>query len=201
MAKFDIRKNVLAADRLLATLTNPRHRRIIANYRRHAILEVSGAWEGIFDPQMTVANPEYHIDHTLFGGKPAGLERILEVYKALKDTKLNVIAVENEKILVGDHGFAHEADFYQYVRGAEAIEQGVAGLDADSWYRVGAHVIGVWWYDEHARLLGEHGAQIGEAQFVKIPEDEIITPEEAHDKLMPLLNELPEYSPEMEAAA
>jgi hypothetical protein len=54
---LDIGLNAAAHDRLLETLDNPRHRRIVANYRRHALLEVAGEWEPIFAPDMTIEIP------------------------------------------------------------------------------------------------------------------------------------------------
>ncbi|MGB0922102.1 MAG: hypothetical protein ACPG1C_12395 [Alphaproteobacteria bacterium] len=51
--KPDIRLLTLAADTLLKTVTNLRHRKIIENYRRHAMLEVSGQYKEIFAPEMT----------------------------------------------------------------------------------------------------------------------------------------------------
>ena len=59
--KYDIRKLTLAADNLLPTLTNPRHRAIIANYRRHAIYEVTGNYEKILSPDMSIAEPQYYL--------------------------------------------------------------------------------------------------------------------------------------------
>jgi hypothetical protein len=50
---LDIGLNAAAHDRLLETLDNPRHRRIVANYRRHALLAVAGEWEPIFEPDMS----------------------------------------------------------------------------------------------------------------------------------------------------
>jgi hypothetical protein len=60
VAKKDMASTISAADRLLETLTDPLHRQIIENYRRHAILEVCGEWEDIFTPDMTVEVPEYY---------------------------------------------------------------------------------------------------------------------------------------------
>ena len=49
--KADIRLLTLAADTLLETTTNPLHRRILENYRLHAMLEVSGRYHEIFVPE------------------------------------------------------------------------------------------------------------------------------------------------------
>ena len=61
--KYDIRQLTLAADTLLKTTTEPLHRKILNNYRRHAMLEVSGRYEEIFAPDMTVEEPFYRV-HT-----------------------------------------------------------------------------------------------------------------------------------------
>jgi hypothetical protein len=194
MAKFDITKNVQAADTLMPKLTTPLQRRILANYRRHAIMEVSGEWEGIFDPEMTIENPVYLIDHGLMAGKPIGVEEVKIVYQTMKENGLNVIVVENEIIAVSDYSFTHEADFHQFVRGPMAKEMGYQDALPDAWYQVSVHVVGMWHYDEQARLIGEHGGVIGQPSFVVIPEEEVITLEEARSKLMPLINELPPLS-------
>ena len=59
--KHDIRRLTQAADTLLKTATNPRHRQILSNYRRHAMLEVSRRYKEIFTPEMTVEDPFYRI--------------------------------------------------------------------------------------------------------------------------------------------
>jgi hypothetical protein len=41
---------ISAADRLLTVTASPLRRQILENYRRHAILEVTGNWEDIFGP-------------------------------------------------------------------------------------------------------------------------------------------------------
>ena len=43
--KIDIRLLTKAANKLVPALTNPRHRAMIANYRKHAMLEVSGLYD------------------------------------------------------------------------------------------------------------------------------------------------------------
>jgi hypothetical protein len=45
MAEWEITRITAATDELLRTTENPRHRAILSNYRRHALLEVSGLYE------------------------------------------------------------------------------------------------------------------------------------------------------------
>ena len=48
--KKDITKMMIGAERLIAKSNNPRHIAILNNYRRHAMLEVCGRFDEIFDP-------------------------------------------------------------------------------------------------------------------------------------------------------
>ena len=57
MRTFDVRDVVKAPDELLARTDNPRHRAILTNFRRHALLEVAGRWPEILTPQMMVDTP------------------------------------------------------------------------------------------------------------------------------------------------
>ncbi|MFF7633042.1 hypothetical protein ACFZB9_07795 [Kitasatospora sp. NPDC008050] len=59
--KEDITTLTRGADLLLDRTENPLHRRILENYRRHALLEVTGRWrEVVHDPAMIVDHPVYH---------------------------------------------------------------------------------------------------------------------------------------------
>ena len=59
--KFDIAKRMHVVDTAIDRTTNPLHKAILENYRRHANLEVCGLWEQILVPDMTVADPVYRI--------------------------------------------------------------------------------------------------------------------------------------------
>jgi hypothetical protein len=41
----------------------------VANYRRHALLEVTGEWEPIFAPDMTIEIPVYILEFGATSGK------------------------------------------------------------------------------------------------------------------------------------
>ena len=52
--KFDITKRMEVVDRAIEATTNPFHKAILENYRRHANLEVCGLYEKILSPDMVV---------------------------------------------------------------------------------------------------------------------------------------------------
>ena len=194
MAKFDITKNVAEPDRLLAKLTNPRHRRIISLYRRHSIFEVSGEWERIVTPDMMAPDAVYHI---AFGGVRGALdfEGIRNFYSMLTKERLNVIGIKSARVTVGDESMTTDSNYYHYMTGAQAIKQGGANIDPKGFYRAESHTVGVWYFDDRARLLGENGSVVGSVEYVQIPEEEFITPEETRVNLLPLVNELTPYEP------
>jgi hypothetical protein len=193
--KIDIGLNLAAHDRLLETLDNPRHRRIVANYRRHALLEVAGEWEPIFEPDMTIETPVYILQIPETGGQILRGSQVRDMYRQLKETGGNVIAVTEEQIAVNDSGFGQEAYFHQYLRGDVLRAMGDDVDDLDAWYVKRNMVASFWPYDERARLIGEHGGNIGPAEITQIPESEVITQAEAREKLLPQLLPLPAYDP------
>jgi hypothetical protein len=67
MTKLDITTQTRAIDRFLEGVGKPLHRKIISNYRRHAIFEICGYKEKIFTPDMTVENPKYFLN--VFAGQ------------------------------------------------------------------------------------------------------------------------------------
>ncbi len=48
-------------EKQIAETDNPRHRAILKNYRLHALLEVSGRYEELLAPTMTVEHPHHRI--------------------------------------------------------------------------------------------------------------------------------------------
>src|SRR5690349_17610060 len=108
MPRFDISKNVQAHDKLLETLTNPLHRQIIENYRRHALLEVMGIWEDIFAPDMTVETPIYKFNYGEINGDIVGTD-VHDFYRGMADAGANAIVVTDESLAVCDNGFGQKS--------------------------------------------------------------------------------------------
>ena len=194
--KKDPAVTISAADRLLTTTVNPLHRQILENYRRHAILEVTGNWEDIFAPDMTVPDPVYTFDVTNFEGVKLAGDRVKAFYKGLVDSHATVILVEDEQLVVADWGLASESWFNTYERGSDLIAAGAEGYDPDGYYIVRARLAMIWPYDPQGRLIGEH---VYEAkvfrQVIEITEDEFVTLADAQARLLPLLRPLPKFTP------
>ena len=195
MAKKDIAVTISAADRLLETTTDPLHRQILENYRRHAILEVCGLWEEIFTPEMTVEHPLYYFNVSGFAGNKAeGPEEVQAIYRMLAETGAGVQVVEDERLMVADWGFASEANFSSYYRGHTLNAVGVPVDYPDGFFIYQLRYVKLWPYDERGRMIGE---QVYEntafTELVQIPEEDFLTISDARERLLPMLRPLPHF--------
>jgi hypothetical protein len=175
------------ADALLKTLVNPHHRAIIANYRRHALLEVAGRWPEILVPEMTVDHPVYRIS---VDGKTTvldGREAVAGFYLSLTVNRANVFGPVSQILAVADWGFAAEATFQQHLTGDKLIARGVSA-DANKIYRSEWRVASIWHYTMDAKLIGEHiYEENGSRTFVECDPSEVVSPEQAMKMLEPVL--------------
>ncbi len=106
MPVFDVRNVVRVPDRLLAETENPRHRKILMNFRRHAMLEVSGRWKEILVPEMMTAEPVYRINEGGRSFQLVGMAEIGAFYASIADRGLNVFGPIDEVMAVADWGLA-----------------------------------------------------------------------------------------------
>ncbi|MDM0066989.1 hypothetical protein [Variovorax sp. J31P207] len=185
--KYDIRLLTKAADALLPKLTNPRHRAIISNYRRHALLEVSGLYEELLAPDMVVEEPDYW----LFQGGTIhyqGMNKVQALYKSLVDTGTCVMMLEDEHLMVDDWGFSSEATFNTFLPGWIAASRGAEIDDLGATYIATAKYAMHWPYDAQARLIGER-VYMGGFTYRKCPPNEVLTMDEVRETLMPRIEE------------
>jgi hypothetical protein len=193
MPRFDISRNVQEHDRLLATLENPRHRRIVENYRRHALLEVMGYWEQIFVPEMTVSTPIYKFNYEGINATLVGQE-VLDFYLGMAESGGNAIVVTDETIVVGDEGFGQKSYHTQFLKGATIRKLGHEVDDDDAWYAFKQLIVSFWPYDDDCRMIGEWGGAIGQPEIEKIDESDVVTIQHAREALEPQLLPLSDYS-------
>jgi hypothetical protein len=190
--KFDIRNLTNGVDTALSKTTNRLNRSILLNYRRHQILEVSGRYQEIFVPEMTVEEPEYFI----YGGFNAsgvvhlkGHDAVKNHYKSMVDRKVTVMMLEHEKVAVADWGFASEALFHSFKPGRECLNSYGAEIDdAEAIFLESRWVCMAWRYDERGRMIGESVYSAPKATLRKLPPAEVLTVEQVRETLEPLIN-------------
>ncbi|WP_066300241.1 hypothetical protein [Arthrobacter luteolus] len=193
-------------DKVIDSTTIPLHRKILINYRRHGLLEVSGRYDELLQPEMTVRHPHYR----LFEGGAAtildGMDEVRNFYRLLADIDMLVMWTGKQKMAVSDWGFAGEAEFSQFVPGKmlgdnvfaaigeSAPETRESGYDPDSFYLVRRTLAFFWPYDETGKMIGEHVYEDTESKSVtKVETSEVITGVRAAELLAPIIDkyELP----------
>lgn len=178
-----------AADAALARLTDPKHRRIVANYRLHAMLEVSGRWEEIFLPEMTVENPFYRVTSESGVIELNGTEQVQTFYKGLSATETTVMILDHEWLIVDDGGFSSEALYNTYMTGEQAAARGFAEADPAKFYIEQRWLCMVWPYDEHGRMIGERVYPAQTAEFIECAKEDFLTIADARRAFDPLIAE------------
>ena len=190
MEVFDVRNVVAEPDALLAVTENPRHRAILLNFRRHALLEVSGRWKEILRPEMIVDDPYYRINENGNSVHLRGIADIGAFYAGLTEAGLNVFGPIRENIAVADWGLAIESFFGNHVPGRVLRDQGEDIDDPDAYYQLTHYMASFWPYDADCRLVGEHIYEdTGSRRIEKMDPANVITPEQARRLLAPLLRD------------
>ena len=190
MELFDVRNVVTGPDALLAVTENPRHRAILLNFRRHALLEVSGRWKEILRPEMVVDDPYYRINENGKSVHLRGMADIGAFYAGLTEAGLNVFGPIRENIAVADWGLAIESFFGNHVPGRVLRDQGEDIDDPDAYYQLTHYMASFWPYDADCRLVGEHIYEdTGSRRIEKMDQADVITPEQARQLLAPLLQD------------
>jgi hypothetical protein len=191
MERYDPHKWGSWIDDLMAQTTNPHHLAILKNYRRHGIFEVTGNWEWILAPDMTVDHPHYRFN---VGGETQvldGRDAVAELYDGLKQAgMMSTFGPIREEIMVADWGVAMHGLWGQQLRGTVALEQGFEIDDPDAFYNVNSWFAQIWRYNEDAKLIGEHVFEdIGSREIEKLDPADVMTAEEG---MAPFLERLEE---------
>ncbi len=189
MQTFHVRDVVKAPDELLARTDNPRHRAILRNFRRHALLEVSGRWREILTPKMMVDHPVYRINENGRSIHLSGMAAIGNFYQDIADRGLNVFGPIEDQIMVSDWGLAIESLFGNHLPGHVLLEQGEDIDDPDAHYQLTHYVASFWPYDEDCRLIGEHIYEDAASRTIhRLEPHQVVTPAQAAQILTPLLD-------------
>jgi hypothetical protein len=185
--KFNILDRAPAMEALIAKTTNKRHLAILENYRRHAILEVCGKWEGILEPDMIVPHPVYRF-HTPKGTRIIdGMDAVRAEYQMYAEQNTTVIYHTEEHCAVNDDGLYSEYVSHRFWPGRILAQQGDDVDDPDAMYEVTLTQAMFWPYDDQARVIEERVYRGNDRKVRRCPPDEVITVQECREKLLPLL--------------
>ena len=179
---------------LLARTEDRRHRKMIKNYRRHAMLEVAGRWEEILKPDMLSDEPLYRMFYMGQSIVLTGMDQIAGFYEAFDASGGTVFGPIEERMAVSDWGIALESYFGHHLRGHQLEAMGVDVPDSQGFYQFEHWLSSFWPYDESCRLIGEHIYEDpGTRVLHSMDEADFVTPQLAGEMLTPLIDS-PEYA-------
>jgi hypothetical protein len=107
--KFDVTKFPREVEEFLFHTHNPFHRPMLKNYWRHVLLEISGYWDQILIPELTVDEPVYRIGHRGRTIVASGHAEVEEVYRRTFEAGKNVMGALTMDMAVADFGIVAEA--------------------------------------------------------------------------------------------
>jgi len=158
MAQFDVLNVARIANDLLASVTEPRRRQILANFRDHALAECLGDKEAL----LATCSKKHQRYETYGAGEafsamqPQSYEELCGYYGALVDLNQYIIHFDCEKLIVGDDELVIEGIVHQLLDGKFCRElHGIAGLDDDAVYQNSMRVLTIFVFDDEGRGCGE----------------------------------------------
>lgn len=160
---------------LLQKTTNPLHRAILENFRRHVHLEGSGQFDKIVAPDMMSDHPVYRIS---WGTNPVvveGKEGVVNFYSSIG---AQVLWNSDDFLAVNDWGIADELTFNQLLKGSDLRRMGYQADDPDAHYHLQSRQAFIWPYDEKGRLKGENLYEDKTSvSIARVDSADVITPE------------------------
>lgn len=197
---LDVTKTNEAIERLLEVTENPRHRFLLQNFYRHRYLEISGRYEEIFVPEMTVEHPVYHFHAQGISTTLEGQEKVKGLYRMWAETNQCIFYSVEEEVAVADHFIAtmNRVD-YQQMTGTALLQAGIHVDDPNAMYLYKSFVEMVWPYDDRGRMIGEDVWEVdpSKAEIIKLDPADVLTVEEAAEQLNPLIKPLPSFDEEV----
>jgi len=170
--------------------SDPHRSSILWNYLHHGAFELSGEWEQIFVPEMTIDEPHYEMRT----GEPEatildGADAVKEFYSLIEDAQMMAIDDGTHQLFVNDEGLAEFASTVDFPTGAEILAEdtdtwfyrGVEIDDPDATYaRKSRHAM-YWPYTEESQLIGEMVYQIAPFEVARVEPEAVPTIEEITD--------------------
>lgn len=187
--KFDVAKWPLEVEAFLHKTTNPHHRAMLKNYLRHLLLEVSGYWDQIIVPELTVDEPMYRVGDRREVAVLTGKAAIEDFYRRTAETRTNVMGARTMNMGVDDYGVTTEA-VWTHVMPGVCLKDHNIGADPKAHYLMTHHLFQIFSYTNESRpkLIAERIYDDPESYtYEKLDPADVVTAELARELLAPLL--------------
>jgi len=185
---FDVTYLPRKIEQLIEQTEEPLHRAILKNYLRHALLEISGYWEQILAPELTVLEPTYRIAERGEVHVLVGQAAVKAFYRLVAETRTNVLAARTLNMCVGDFGVVTEA-VWSHMTPAATIRSGsLRPNDPEAYYLISHNIMQNFAYTQDAKLIGERVYDdAARYQYEKLEPGDVVTQEMARAQLAPFL--------------
>jgi hypothetical protein len=187
--KFDVTHWPLGVEKYLAQTEKPLHRAILKNYLRHLLLEVSGHWDQIVVPELTIDEPLYRVGDRGRVDVLTGKAAVEDFYRETYESRINVMGARTMNMCVEDFGVTTEA-YWTHVVPGEYLCQHDHDADADpsAHYLMNYNIFQMFAYTSDAKLIGER-IYVDSASYTyeKLAPEDVVTPEQARRHLAPIL--------------
>ena len=187
--KFDVTKWPTEVEAFLHRTINPRHRAILKNYFRHLLLEVSGYWDQIIVPELTVDEPMYRVGDRRVMQVLSGKAAVEGFYRETAETRQNVMGARTMNMGVDDYGVTTEAVWTHVVPGV-CLKDHFVGADPEAHYLMTHHLFQIFTYTSEPRpkLIAERIYDDPESYtYEKLAPADVVTPEIARERLATFL--------------
>lgn len=185
--RFDVTKWPSDVEAYLGRTENPFHRAMLKNYFRHLLLEVSGYWDQIIVPELTIAEPVYRVGDRRRMLVLTGKEPVEGFYRTAFETRVNVMGARTMNMCVEDFGVTTEAVWTHVAPGAALLDHEF-DVDPDAYYLMTHNLFQIFSYTKDAILIGERIYDDPESySYERLDPADVITPELARQQLAPYL--------------
>lgn len=158
MSQFDTTNVARIANDLLASLTDERRRKILINFRDHALAESCGDLEAL----LATCSQQFQVYATNGASEefsalqPQSYEALCDYYGALVALNQYLIHFDCEKLIVGDDEIVIEGIVHQLLSGKSCRElHRIEGLDDSAVYQSSMRTLIIFIFDEDGLGAGE----------------------------------------------
>lgn len=187
--KFDVTEWPRQVEAFLHATEKPLHRAILKNYLRHLLLEVSGYWDQIIVPELTIDEPMYRVGDRREMRVLSGKAAVEGFYRETFETRQNVMGARTMNMGVEDYGVTTEAVWTHVVPGVCLKDHGI-DADPQAHYLMNHHLFQIFTYTNAPRpkLIAERIYDDPESYYYeKLAPADVVTPEIAREQLAPFL--------------
>jgi len=163
---------------------NAHRRKILLNYIYHAGLEISGRYEEILSPDLTVAEPRY--EYFQHGVVHEGVAAVKTFYSGMVSRNATALLAYDQKMAVADWGFSLEEIGLYYLEPEAAAANGIPVRDGFRyiWHRP---MVMVWHYTDDAKLIGERVYHAAFSSFSEINPEHYLNTKDLREALAPFI--------------